>query len=560
MPPMSLSEASEHMTRTNPRFTLATATIRGEDLPVFANAPADLRALQAYGASIRAAGADYIVYEDERISYTDWCAETARLGHALRHHLGVRPGDRVGVAMRNYPEYVTLMIAIASVGAVGVLFNAWWTTEELEYGFTDCGANLVFADGPRVERITPFAARLGVRVVAVRDEAPAGMLGYRDVLSKGQASLPDAVIDPDSDFAIMYSSGSTGHPKGVALTHRGAVQAVWSWFFALSLGPLTAAKPPAPKPQAVLCATPLFHVTATHPMFLLSIPLNAKFVMMRKWDGEAAVEVIDREGVTRFVGVPTMCADLADAARRMGRTLPSLSSLGAGGAKRPGAQVSPQARAFPHAAVASGYGMTETNALGLGIQGEDYLARPEAAGRLYPPIQRLKIVDDEDREVPLGQVGELCIRSAAVMRGYLNMPEATAEAMKGGWLHTGDLAKVDAEGFVTIVDRKKNIIIRGGENISCLEVEGALHRHEAVLEACVFAIPDERMGEAVAAAISAIAPVTPEVLSAFLSEVIAPFKHPVRYWFQDEPLLRGATDKIDRRAIRAACLAEAVNA
>ncbi|MEX2520242.1 MAG: class I adenylate-forming enzyme family protein [Paracoccaceae bacterium] len=554
MPPMSLSEATEHMTRTDPRFPLTTATIRGEELPIFANAPADLRALQAYGASVRAAGADYIVYEDERVSYSDWCAETARLAHALRHHLGVQPGERVAVAMRNYPEYLTLMIAIASIGAVSVLVNAWWTTEELEYGFTDSGAKLVFADGPRLERIAPFAARLGLRMVAVRDTSPTATESYDDVVATGEDSLPAVVIDPDSDFAIMYSSGSTGHPKGVALTHRGAVQAVWSWFFALSLGPLMAEKPPAPKPQAVLCATPLFHVTATHPLFLLSMPFNAKFVMMRKWEGERAAELIEREDVTRFVGVPTMCADLADAARRTGRTLPSLSSLGAGGAKRPGAQVSPQAQVFPHSAMASGYGLTETNALGLGIQGEDYLARPEAAGRLYPPIQKLKIVDDADRELPIGAVGELCIRSATVMRCYLNKPEATAEAMKGGWLHTGDLAKVDAEGYVTIVDRKKNIIIRGGENISCLEVEGALHRHEAVLEACVFAIPDDRLGEAVAAAVSVSAPVTPEMLSACLAGVIAPFKHPVRYWLQDGPLLRGATDKVDRRAIRAVCL------
>ncbi|WP_340108727.1 class I adenylate-forming enzyme family protein [Pikeienuella sp. HZG-20] len=555
MPPMTFDEAADHMVRTDPLFALSTATIRGEPLPVFANAPANAYALQLYGRTIRAPGADYIVYEGERVSYDAWCAETARLAAGLRAR-GVKPGDRVAVAMRNYPEYVTLIMAIAAVGAVSVLINAWWTTEELEYGFTDSGAKLVFADGPRAERIRPFARRLGLDLVAVRDPAPAGEPRYADVLAPEGASAPDLEIGPDSDFMIVYSSGSTGYPKGVVLTHRSAMQAVWSWLMTLALSPLMMETPPKKKPQVVLCVTPLFHVTATHPVFLLSIPLGAKFVMMRKWDAEAAVDLIEREGVTRFLGVPTMAAELAAAARRAGRTLPSLSSLSAGGAKRPGAEVRRQADAFPHAAVASGYGLTETNALGVGITGAEYVARPDVAGRLYPAIQRLKIVDDAGREAPTGQVGEICMKSAALMRGYLNDPEATAAAIRDGWFHTGDLGSVDEDGYVTIVDRKKDIIIRGGENISCLEVEGALHRHPAVAEAAVFPIPDDRLGEAVGAAVSIRAPLTERELSLFLNDVLAPFKHPSRYWLQETPLLRGATDKIDRRMIRAACVKE----
>lgn len=557
--PMSLDEASAHMAATEPRFALGTATIRGEALPVFINAPQTLRALQAWGATVRPADADFIVFEDERLTYSAWMGETARLAAGLVA-LGVKPGERVAVAMRNYPEYLTLMLAISGIGAVAVLINAWWTTEELDYAFSDSGAKLVFADGPRAERILPFAAEKGLRIILLRDGAPAGLERYESVLAAPGAAMPEPEIDPDSDFAVMYSSGTTGHPKGVALTHRGACQAVWSWYFTLSLGPLMVEEAPAPKPQAVLCATPLFHVTATHPIFLLSIPLAAKFVMMRKWDGEEAVRVIERESVTRFLGVPTMSADLAEAAKRMGRTLPTLTSLGAGGAKRPGAQVAQQQEAFPHAAVASGWGMTETNALGIGIQGADYVARPEAAGRLYPPIQKLKIADDQGRALPPNTLGEICVKSATLMRCYLNKPEATAEAIRDGWLHTGDLGMVDEEGYVTILDRKKNIIIRGGENISCLEVEGALHRHPAVFEAAVFPIPDERLGEGVGAAIQVTAPVTQAELSAFLSGHLASFKHPVRYWMQEGPLLRGATDKIDRRAIRAACLAEKVGA
>lgn len=552
MPPMTPEDAARSLIRDDPRFALTTATIRGEALPVFANAPAHLPALQAHGAAIRAKGEVFIVFEDERIAYDDWLRETRRLAAGLAAR-GVRPGDRVAIAMRNYPEFLTLMMAIAAAGAVAVLINAWWTSEELEYGFADSGARLVFADEPRAARIRPFADRLGLTLVAVRDAAPGPAGAYGDWLAEADFDPPP--IAPEDDALIVYTSGSTGFPKGVALGHRAATQAVWSWSMAMAMAQMLAPAPAAPRPEVTLCATPLFHVTAMHPLFLLSVGIGAKFVMMRKWSGEAAVEVIARERVTRFIGVPTMAADVAEAAQRMGRTLPSLANLGAGGAKRPGAQVAPQADVFPEAAITSGYGMTETSALGLGIGGPEYLARPEVAGRLYPGIQQLKIADEEGRALPPDTMGEICLKSPTLMRCYINQPEATAEAIRDGWMHTGDLGMVDATGCVTILDRKKNIIIRGGENISGLEVEGMLHKHPKVIEAAVFSVPDERLGETVGAALRVAGAVDAAELTAFLSDHLASFKHPARYWMQAEPLARGATDKLDRRAIRAACLA-----
>lgn len=561
---MTLDEAAAHVTSTDPRFTVGKADIRGVDHKVFLNAPRTLRDMQKFGLETREAAGDarpYIVYEDERIGYRQWCAETNRLAHALERRLGVRPGDRIAIAMRNYPEYLTLMMAISSIGAVVVFINAWWTTEELEFAFRDSGAKTVFADGPRADRIAPFAATLGLRLIMVRDPAP-GLPRYDDLLAASDdESWPKTAIDPDADFAVMYSSGSTGHPKGVVLTHRGAISATYSWLMAFSLIPLMADPPPDPdapkQPQAVLLATPLFHVTATHPCFFLTIPLGAKLVMMRKWDGEAAVRLIEEEEVTRFLGVPTMTQDITDAARRLGKTLTTLTNLGAGGAKRPAAQVAEQQSVFPNAAIASGYGMTETNALGIGIQGQDYLDRPDAAGRLYPPLQELKIADEAGNPAPVGKLGEICIKCASQMREYLNAPEATAATIRDGWVHTGDLGWVDEDGFVTIVDRKKSIIIRGGENISCLELEGVIHKHPAVQEASVFSVPDQRLGEVVGVAVLRRdgAMLDAAGLRAFLAEHVAQFKLPERVWFAAEPLIRGATDKIDRRAIREACLA-----
>jgi len=309
-------------------------------------------------------------------------------------------------------------------------------------------------------------------------------------------------------------------------------------------------------------ATPLFHVTATHPVFLLSIPAGAKLVVMDRWDAAEAVRLIEAHGINRFIGVPTQSADLIGAARAAGKSLETIDYLGSGGAKRPPAQVADLAEAFPNANPATGWGMTETNAVGIGLIGDEYVANPGVAGRLYPPIQTLEIRDEQGRALPAGEVGELTVKSAANMREYLNKPEATAEVLKDGWLSTGDLGFIDADGLVTIVDRAKNIIIRGGENIACLDVEAALHRHPDVAEACAFSVPHDRLGEVVGAGIyvKSGAQLTENAIKTFLEGSIAHFKIPAHIWFQNTPLPRGATDKLDRRALRAACLKDFADA
>lgn len=558
---LSLEEAVVRVIAENPVFTTGTAEIRGIEYTVFTNVPNNLRELLEAGRPAQDNGAaEYLVFEGERWSYDSFCAEIYRLAQALEAEHGITKGSRVALALQNCPELLMAMMAITALGGVVTFLNAWWTTEELDYALRDSGARVVFADAERLRRLAPLAEPLDLSLVGVRDgegianQSISGLLAFTT-----SAEPPDIRIDPDDDMAIMYSSGTTGHPKGVVQTHRGAINAVYTWLMQAAIAPLmdppTDADAPKPRPCALI-VTPLFHVTATHPMFLLSLPAGAKIVLMSKWDAKKAVTLIRDEAVTRFLGVPTQSEDLRRAAREMGETLPTLDFLGSGGAKRPAPQVAELAEAFPNAKVATGWGMTETNANGIGLIGPDYLSKPGAAGRLYPPVQELRFLDDDGVEVPPGEVGEITVKSPCNMRVYLNKPEATAEVLQEGWLRTGDLGYIDEDGVVFIVDRKKNIVIRGGENIACLDVEGALHRHPAVAEACAFSLPHPRLGEVVGASVQLRPGATTDeaALQAFLRDHIAHFKIPERIWIGFDPLPRGATDKIDRRALRAHCL------
>ncbi|SFT69080.1 class I adenylate-forming enzyme family protein [Sedimentitalea nanhaiensis] len=560
---MSLGDASRHVTSENPVFELKMALVRGTEYRVFKNIPPHARALVHASREAHADGAaEYLVFRDERWTYDAFLNEINMLSAVLEEDLGVRKGGRIALATRNCPEMLILMMAIASLGAVTVFLNAWWTTEELDFALRDSDAKIVFADAERIKRLTPLAVDLKLVMIGLRDGEALTPLKYSTLRdSAGHARTSEVDIDTDDDFAIMYSSGTTGHPKGVVLTHRGAMNAVFTWLMQAAMAPLIDPPPPdaaeAPRPS-VLIVTPLFHVTATHPMFLLSLPAGAKLTLMDKWDAHEAARIIDREGITRFMGVPTQSADLVAASRDLCLSLDTLDFLGSGGAKRPAAQVVELAQAFPQANIATGWGMTETNANGIGMAGADYLARPGSAGRLYPPLQDLKFLDDTGSEVSVGEIGELTVKSPCNMRCYLNNPEATAEVLSDGWLRTGDLGYIDDEGYVTIVDRKKNIIIRGGENIACLDVEGALHRHPAVAEACAFSVPHTRLGETVGAAVQmrAGSTLTVQEMQDYLSDHIARFKIPEHIWIQAAPLPRSATDKIDRRALRAICLSK----
>ena len=555
---MDFNQAVQKVLDTDELFQTEDVEIRGTFYKAFNKVPADLKELLDYGKTVRE-WEEFIVYEKEKISYLDFCDQVSRVSSFLQKEVGIKKGDKVAIAMRNYPEYLTILMAVASIGGIVVFVNAWWTTEEMEYGFDDSTAKVCFADKERLATIKPFAKKKSIKLFSVRYIDDPEIEKYDDIVNNFErVDLIDVDLKPDDDFAIMYTSGSTGHPKGVVLTHRGAITATFSWLMAERVGGLLAdpEKLARRRASSVLLLSPMFHVNGSHPNFFYSIARGSKIVLMYRWDPAKAIDIIREEVITRITAVPTVVADLVQQARDQNVSLETLEFLGAGGAKRPAAQVGVEKQALPLADIASGYGMTETNALGLGISGDEYVEKPELAGRLYPPLQEIKIVDDNDVQLPNGQLGEICLKSPANMRCYFNKKKETDAVLKDGWMHTGDLGILDNEGLVTIVDRKKNIIIRGGENISCLEVEGAIQKFPGVIESVVFSVPEKRFGEEVGACINISGDTKDkdEEISSFLKDKLAHFKIPVHYWWVNRSLPRGATDKFDRIKIKELCL------
>ncbi|HEX7135099.1 MAG TPA: class I adenylate-forming enzyme family protein [Iamia sp.] len=520
-------------------------------MTVFKHAPANLK--QIFDTARARGDAPFLVYEDERWTFADVMHNVDALGALLVETYGVGKGDRVAIAMRNYPEWVVSFAAILSVGAVSVSFNAWWTEDEMDYALDDSGATVLIADRERVERSVGSCKRLGVRVLGVRlgDASFDGVDRYEDVVALG-AAPPVVDIGPDDDATILYTSGTTGRPKGAVSTHRAIVQALMGFGCKTALERLRRPDTPTPTgPSAFILIVPLFHVTGCVPVMLSCFSAGIKLVMMYKWDAERALQLIEREKVTNFVGVPTQSWDLLESPNFASYDTSSLVSVGGGGAPAPPELVRRVSTSFTKAQPGIGYGMTETNAYGPQNGGPDYVTHPTSTGRATP-ILEIDVRDPDRRSVPVNERGEIWFKGPNLIRGYWNKPEATAETIVDGWLRTGDIGRIDEEGFVYVEDRAKDMVLRGGENVYCAEVEAALYEHPEVYEAAVFGVPHERLGEEVAAVVFPRRDValTVEELQAHVRERLAPFKVPTVVKIVDHQLPRNASGKILKRELR----------
>jgi len=563
---MSIAQAHALLTAPGMPFEMEELDIGGVRTRTWKNAPPSLRAVvenaRVHGDKI------FLVYEDERVSFEAFYRAVSRFAHALAAR-GVKKADRVAIVMRNLPEWPVAFYAAEALGAIVTPLNAWWTGPELEYGLTDSGAKAAVVDAERFERLrehlhncpdlkTVFVSRLAEEeshpLVTPLESLIGPAAAWKDL---PDTPLPDVEITPEDPATIFYTSGTTGKPKGALATNRN----ITSNIMAGGIGGVRAIlrrgeRPPAPDPNAPqmsnLLSVPFFHATGCFAILNPMLFAGAKLVMMHKWDPVRAFELIERERVTAAGGVPTIAWQLIEHPLRGNYDLSSLQSLAYGGAPSAPELVRKIKETFPKSAAGQGWGMTETSASVTGNSAEDYEARPDSCG-VAVPVSDLKIMSVEgDRELPIGEVGELWARGPQVVREYWNKPEATAQTFVDGWVKTGDLARLDEEGFCYIIDRAKDMLIRGGENIYCIEVENVLYDHPAVMDAALVGIPHKTLGEEPGAVVTLKpgAAATEQELRAFVAERLAAFKVPVKVLFWHETLPRNPNGKILKNELK----------
>ena len=558
-PKMSMADATAVLTAPGARFEMETVTIRGVPTRVWKNAPNDLGVLldlsRTHGAR------PFTILDDDRISFeANWRAAAA-LAHALQD-MGVGKGDRVAFAMRNLPEWPMVFFAITTIGAIAVPLNAWWTGAELAYGIRDSGAKVVIVDGERLERLRDHREELdGVaRWIVARGGADDDTAALEDIVGApaSWAALPDiarpvVAIDPDDEATIFYTSGTTGNPKGALGTHRNLMSNILSGGFSAARSFLRRGEAiPDPQPRTTLTVIPMFHVTACSASLMGSMAAGNTTIFMRKWDAVQAMEIIAREKVNVTGGVPTIAWQLIEHPDRANYDLSSIEAIAYGGAPSAPELVKRIYEEFG-ALPGNGWGMTETMATVTSHSSEDYLNRPTSAGPAVA-VADLEIRDDDGVTVlPTGTVGELWARGPMIVKGYWNKPEATAETFVDGWVRTGDLARLDDEGFVYIVDRAKDMVLRGGENIYSSEVENALYEHPAVTDCAIIGIPHRTLGEEPAAIVH-LAPgmtASESELQDWVRARLAAFKVPVAVHFVADTLPRNANGKILKKDLKA---------
>jgi long-chain acyl-CoA synthetase len=590
--PLGLADATAQLTGEGQIFEMTTAVIRGQELRVWKHAPATLGTV--LDLSRGHGDKDFLVYEDERLSFVDHYAQVATVARRLLE-VGFARGDRVAIAMRNLPEWVVAFWSGIAAGGVAVPLNAWWTGDELAYGVTDSGAAVLFCDLERLARLAPHLADApALRLVVVVDErrgtsglevvsrAP-GQLHVRDreqgdvVIettaevrffhelvdgADGEGGLPELDVDPDDDATIFYTSGTTGRPKGAVGTHRNACTNLMNLFFIAQRGQLRFTDPdetPSTGQNSFLLSVPLFHATGCLASMVVNTAAGGKLVMMHHFDPERALELIEREQITVFGGVPTMALQILDSPDFARRDTSSVRSVSYGGAPAPPELVKRIKAAFPEGQPGNGYGLTETSAATSMNTGPDYVARPESVG-VAVPVTDVAVVPEEfegteppeDRQRGPEVTGELWVRGPQVVKGYWNRPEETALVFTNGWLHTGDVARIDDEGFIYIVDRAKDVIIRGGENVYSVEVEAALFEHPDVADAAVIGVPHPTLGEEVGAVVI-VRPgrtIDPDELRRHVAERLARYNVPTQIWFREGHLPRNPAGKVLKRQLR----------
>ncbi|MCB2080802.1 MAG: acyl--CoA ligase [Novosphingobium sp.] len=546
-----LKSIMDRLTAPRSLFERDTVQQDGVALPVFANAPASIPALFDH-ACLEHHDAEFLVDGDLRLTYGEVHALARRAAVGLVRGYGVKPGDRIGIAARNSANWIIAYMAVLMAGGCATLLNAWCKGRELKDAVELAQCTIVLTDPERASRLEGQA--LSARIIVFRHGKPEH--GLSPILACNGACDVLPQLDGDDLATILFTSGSTGRSKAAHSNHRSVVQAATS-FAVQSLGfstQLQEAGKSATGDRAILLCVPLFHVTGEIAVLLQSFLVPRRLVIMSKWDAVHAMRLIEHERITFFIGVPLMSHQIATHPDRARFDLSSCEAFAVGGAPQPAGHVGQIVRSMPHSVPLIGYGLTETNSVGCTNVHANYVAKPESTGPATPPLVELAIIGADGARLPTGETGEVAIRSVCNFQGYWNDADATAAAIRpDGFFMTGDLGYLDADGYLFIVDRIKEIIIRGGENLSCAEVEQAIYDHEGIAEACVFGVPDEVFGE-LPVAVYRSKPgceASPEALHTFVSRRLATFKIPVRFWQESEALPLLGSHKIDRVKLKA---------
>ncbi len=566
-PAMSIRDANLLMASA-PESPLAIedTEIRGVTYKTWKNAPKTLGEMFALGEPWGAH--DYIVLDEDRVTFAAHRKAAQKMAAQLILD-GVKPGDRVAIVARNLPEWSAVFWGAVLAGAIVTPLNAWWTGAELEYGIADSGSKIVIADGERWVRIEPQLANCPAveKIYVCRAPGPIDnpkvtmletVLGKpNDWVNLPLGAVPGVRLDPDGDVAIFYTSGTTGKPKGAIVTHRNIISNIVNALSAQARSFLRRGEmPPMPDPtlprKATLLSVPFFHATGCFAVMIPAMAAGSKLVLQRKWDADQALGLIEREKINSAGGVPTIAWQIVEHPRFDEFDLSSLEIVSYGGAPSAPELVRRLKERFPKMQPGQGWGMTETSATATSNFGEDYIRKPSSCG--VPAMTgEAKIMSPDEKELPTGEVGELWYKGPIVVRGYWGKPEATAETFVDGWVKTGDLARIDDEGFIYIVDRAKDMLIRGGENIYCVEVENAIYDHPAVMDAAVVGRPHKVLGEEPIAIVH-LKPdhsATEGEIRAHVATKLAAFKVPVQVIFIPENLPRNANGKIMKKELKA---------
>jgi long-chain acyl-CoA synthetase len=527
----------DELKKINPLLAINEREIKGSTFNVFTNAPKTFREL--YDTVVLLMGDFPFVNENgNQLNFLEIIQKSKNLANYLSSK-GITKDDSVGICMQNCTEWIIAYIGITAHGAKCVPFNSWWTKDELSYGIPHSEVKLVFTDQKRFEIIKDFKVDIVLN----------GKF-FNETIEQHYDTWPEENAS-DEDYAVLlYTSGSTGVPKGVMLSHLSLINALLGFVsYGEIFKKITGDNLLEAENASVIVNVPLFHVTGLVTQFLLSMLAKRNLFLIHKWDPLEALKLIDKFKVTNISGVPTQSWELLNHPDVDNYDLSSLIDIGAGGAARPKGQVESLMKKF-NTPLTFAWGMTETCALGAIHRGDDYLKRPTSCGLPLPYITELGVIDDNWNFLEPLEIGEIVYKSPTNFIGYLKNSEETNKTLKNGWLRTGDLGYLDKDGYLFISDRKKALIIRGGENISTLEVENALDNIQGVLESCVCGVNDERLGEVVGAMIYTKINLSEDSIKDALRDQLARYKIPEIIKFTDAPLPRIASEKIDRVGIK----------